>query len=388
MEHTSHPVPEQKKKILILSCKGGFGHESARLSIEAMGREHYAFTTVFPIEEVSRVGPYVGANIYNTLIKNNWIRTMNLIGNKLAPLWLQAKTSEIRDRMEEFIVRYQPDLILSVIPFVNYPAVEAARKHQIPYLLVTIDNDLTNWVHGLRRVMHEELVVTIGRCHPLTRGLLRAERVQDKSIKTIGFPIHPSFHCLGDNEQIKKNLGIHVEKPIVMIMMGGAGGMGALAYVRELQQLNLPLHVIVCTGNNSVLYEKVQEVVKERKSLATFSVLQFTNAIANLMQISDLLITKPGPGTINEAIMRKLPILVDNTNSTLAWERINLDMVQDLGLGAILSKVEEVKQWVPLFLYDKKKKEEIAKTYAQMPMPAFAEHLQHILQSMLSSVCP
>jgi len=372
---------KKKKKIVILSCKGGYCHESARLSIEAMGLD-YVFETLFPIEEVSRIGPYVAANAYNTLVQNNWIRTMNFISHKLAPLWIQARSTQIEAWILQQLQEKQPDLVISVIPFINHPAGKAAEKMQIPYLLVTIDNDLTTWVLGLHRIAHPGFMVTIGRSHALTTGLLQREGLKESSIEEIGFPIHPSFLKKEDPHILKMRLEVPLDKPVIMIMMGGAGGTGALAYAQELQHMNLPIHVVVCTGNNVWLYDKMQEHVQTLERAVTFSVLRFTREIASWMQIADLLITKPGPGTIHEAMTRQLPILVDCTHSTLAWEKVNLQLIQEFGVGTLLTHVQHVRHLVPLYLYDDKKKNEIESVYRHLTLPVFATHIHRIIDCM------
>src|SRR3990167_1771283 len=283
MEEISRLPRDEKKKILILSCKGGYGHEAASYSIQEAGKDLYAFDVFFPIETVNCVGR-IGVHAYNLLIKNNWIRTMNFISNKLAPILLQAGMKKIESVLTECIKKEKPDLVLSVIPFVNYPASEAAKKCNVPYLLITIDNDLTNWVLELDKVTHPDFKVTIARSHALTTGLLKKSKIAEDQIEKIGLPVHPSFLQERCKMQIKKELEIPLHKPVVMIMMGGAGGKGALSYAKELLQLTSPMHVIVCTGNNSCLYAKMKELVKEAPKEVSFTVLSFTNKIADLMQ--------------------------------------------------------------------------------------------------------
>jgi UDP-N-acetylglucosamine:LPS N-acetylglucosamine transferase len=52
------------------------------------------------------------------------------------------------------------------------------------------------------------------------------------------------------------------------------------------------------------------------------------------MDASDVVIGKPGPGTIAEAIAKELPMLIDATHEPMAQEKGNLEMVvrQQLGL--------------------------------------------------------
>ena len=70
------------------------------------------------------------------------------------------------------------------------------------------------------------------------------------------------------------------------------------------------------------------------------TLLGFTDRVADLMAISHLIVTKPGPGTISEAIAMKLPILIDNTDKLLFWERINVDLVLNYGVGQRITPSE------------------------------------------------
>jgi processive 1,2-diacylglycerol beta-glucosyltransferase len=377
------PIQSPKKKILILSSKGGYGHTAASLAIQEIFKDRYQFSVVYPIEEVNRFGIQSGENFYNLLLKNEWIRTTNFLSNRLAPLLFQIKKEQVESSIDAHLLRESPDLILSLVPFINYPASEAARKLNIPYLLVTTDNDLTNWVFGLHRVKHPSFRITIGRDHAKTRGLLIKNNIKDSVIETTGLPIHPSFFKTKDELEIKKEFGIPAGKPVICIMMGGAGGCGSYDYVMELRKMAMPLHAIVCTGNNRQLYLKLQELSKNHP--VSLTVLQFTDKVASLMQVSNLIITKPGPGTTNEAMIRKLPILIDNTNSSLAWERVNREIVVRERIGRVIHSVEEIRLWVPKFLHDPIVKEKIRQAYNSLVIPPFAQNLERIMEAMLAS---
>jgi processive 1,2-diacylglycerol beta-glucosyltransferase len=386
MDKATLPVEEPKKKILILSSKGGYGHAAASLSIQEICKDQYVFQELFPIEELNRIGGASGESFYNALIKNNWIWTTNFLSNKLAPLLFLSKREKIEGLLSEYIQKERPDLILSLIPFINYPVSEAARKQEVPYLLVTTDNDLTNWVRGLHRVTHPSFTVTIGQEHALTRGLLQERGIAKEQIVVTGFPIHPVFLQKKEKDRIKQEMEISLDKPVVMIMMGGAGGKGAYAYAKELKKIGFPLHVVICTGNNRSLYEKMESFSEER-GLVSFSVLQFTSRVSDLMQVADLLITKPGPGTINEAIMKKLPILVDNVHSALSWERVNLELVEKGGFGRVLNEVSEVNGFVSSYLQDAKLKESVEAAYQSQDRISFDKNIQQLLENLLLSSC-
>lgn len=383
METIPQTGPAVKKKILLLSCKGGYGHEAACSAIQEIGREQYTFIKVFPIEEISSFGKTSGADVYNAFLRKNWIRSMNFISNKLVPLLLHTRVDSAEMQLLAHIEREKPDLILSLIPFVNYPASEAARKANVPYLLITTDNDLTNWVLGMQKIRHPAFKVTIGQEHPLTSGLLASAGIAEDKVEEIGLPVHPFFLRSSPPKEVKSTFRIPEDKPVVTIIMGGAGGARAFSYAKELQKSSFPLHVVICTGNNTLLYNKLKHL-EEEPGMVSFSVLRFTGQIAELMQVSNLLITKPGPGTINEAMLRNLPILVDNTHENLFWERVNLELVVDAGIGQTLDQVEEVNRWVSLYLQDDKTKEDLKAAYLRMNRPSFQDNVCRVIEETIS----
>jgi len=54
------------------------------------------------------------------------------------------------------------------------------------------------------------------------------------------------------------------------------------------------------------------------------------------------LIGKPGPGSIAEAMVRKLPVLIECNAWTLPQERYNTEWVQEKQVGIVLKSFKEV----------------------------------------------
>ncbi len=61
-----------------------------------------------------------------------------------------------------------------------------------------------------------------------------------------------------------------------------------------------------------------------------------------LMRAADFLIGKPGPGSIAEAMVRKLPVLIECNAWTLPQERYNADWVKEKGVGIVLKSFKKV----------------------------------------------
>jgi 1,2-diacylglycerol 3-beta-galactosyltransferase len=54
------------------------------------------------------------------------------------------------------------------------------------------------------------------------------------------------------------------------------------------------------------------------------------------MELADFFIGKPGPGSISEALAKRLPVIVQRNVWTLAHERYNADWVEEQGTGLVV----------------------------------------------------
>jgi len=64
--------------------------------------------------------------------------------------------------------------------------------------------------------------------------------------------------------------------------------------------------------------------------------------VHRLMRAADFLIGKPGPGSIAEAMIRKLPVLIECNAWTLPQERYNAEWVKEKNVGIVLKSFKDV----------------------------------------------
>jgi 1,2-diacylglycerol 3-beta-galactosyltransferase len=64
------------------------------------------------------------------------------------------------------------------------------------------------------------------------------------------------------------------------------------------------------------------------------------------MRAADFLIGKPGPGSIAEAMVRKLPVLIECNSWTLPQERYNAEWVKENSVGIVLDSFNEIVEGV------------------------------------------
>ena len=145
--------------------------------------------------------------------------------------------------------------------------------------------------------------------------------------------------------------------------------------------MDLSTHLIICTGRNDKLKKDLEKIKLHASNSIT--ILGFTEKISDLMAISDLIVTKPGPGTINEAIAMRLPILIDNVDTSLFWERANMDMVIKYGVGERIKDYGQMRHVLRNYLYDEPTRKELQRCLAEFPANQFHMRIKEIIDSMV-----
>src|SRR6202165_1151334 len=352
------------KRVLFLISDTGGGHRAGAQAIGAALDEIDGSTRfewridasathcTFPL---SKLGPAYSAAlryappIYGALYyATNGRRRYKTIVRFCEPLY--------RERLREVFTQYQPDVIVSVHPLLNHAALRAradAGMQKVP--IVTVITDLGR-VHEGWLLPEADLTVVPAR-EVYERAIERG--VPPERLRMLGHPIHPRFDDVsGSQAEIRKKLGRPKNATIALLRAGGEGGGKLLPTTLGLAKAGLDFHLVVVTGRNAALKQKLQELAP---SLPTpMTVLGFRNDVPELMHAADLLVTKAGPGTIAEASVSEVPVVV--YDYVPGQERGNLDYVRTNGIGVVALSTQEVVQSVARIVHNQ---ERLAKMRAQ-----------------------
>ncbi len=334
-----------KRALFLISDTGG-GHRSAANAITAALDEivaPYAFEyriddvaahCSFPLTQLGlgysmalRYAPPVyGALYYAT----NGRRRYRALVRFCEPLY--------RERLRDHFLAYNPDVIISVHPLLNHAALRARADAGMTHVpIITVITDLGK-VHESWLVPEADAVIVPAR-EVYERALSRG--VRPSRLRLLGHPIHPRFDdVVGTRQELRAQLGLPADGPIVLLMAGGEGGGKLLPTALALAKANLGVRLVVVCGRNESLREKLSELVPSLRT--PMNVLGFTDRIPELFHAVDLLVTKAGPGALAEADAAQLPVVV--YDYVPGQERGNVDFVRHNGLGevAIHSSAEVV----------------------------------------------
>jgi 1,2-diacylglycerol 3-beta-galactosyltransferase len=232
----------------------------------------------------------------------------------------------ISDKVADDIITSEPAAVyVSCHPIYNAAIPQAIKRLGLNAKFVNVVTDL---VTG--HVAH--YVPDVDRCIVPTEEA-REEAIEclvpPEKITVTGQPVWPDFtKRMGNRKETYAQLGLQEGLPLVLLI-GGGDGMGALGITgREIAFSRLPMQLVVVCGRN----ENVKRDLEYINPRMPMKVLGFVKNIPELMGAADILVSKAGPGTIAEAFIAGLPILL--YDAIPGQEEGNVTYVTNRGAGA------------------------------------------------------
>ncbi|KAJ8775406.1 hypothetical protein K2173_023171 [Erythroxylum novogranatense] len=340
---------ESPKKVLILMSDTGGGHRASAEAIKAAFNEEFGVDyEVFITDLWSDHTPWPFNQLprsYNFLVKHGPLWKMTYYGS--APRMIHqsnfaATSTFIAREVAKGLMKYQPDIIISVHPLMQHVPLRILRAKGLLQKIVftTVITDLSTchptWFHKL-----------VTRCYCPTEDVAKRAlkaRLQPSQIKVYGLPIRPSFvKPIRPKDELRRELGMDEDLPAVLLM-GGGEGMGPIeATARELgkslydENLGEPIgQILVICGRNKKLANKLLSIDWK----IPVQVKGFVTKMEESMGACDCIITKAGPGTIAEALIQGLPIIL---NGYIAGQEVgNVPYVVENGCGKFSKSPKEI----------------------------------------------
>lgn len=238
----------------------------------------------------------------------------------------------------------QPDLILSVHPLINQlslSVLSSMRQRQTtptpPY--VTVVTDLGD-AHPTWFDMRSDMVYVPSQ--PLL-DLAIENGVRQDRVRLLGLPIRPAFwQAPTERQLLRAKLGMAQHIPTVLLV-GGGDGVGGLLAIADAIARSIATEsggaagqlVVVCGKNKSLLGQ-----MQARSWPVPVILKGFVKNMSDWMSACDILCSKAGPGTIAEAWIRGLPIIV--TGFLPGQEEGNVTLVTESGSGEYHTSPEAI----------------------------------------------
>jgi 1,2-diacylglycerol 3-beta-galactosyltransferase len=252
-----------------------------------------------------------------------------------------------RQFFEKYWRERQPDLVVSVMPLYNKNLSEALQivKPGTPYVTVLID--FADYPPAFWAEPETKNYTVCGSEKAVEQA--RSLGVKEEYIvPSSGMVIHPRFYqpqtC--DRAAEREKLGLESDRLTGVVMFGGNGSNVMLDIDKQLERFGDKLQMIFLCGRN----EELAAALRERPSSQKRFIKTFTQDIPYYLNLADFFIGKPGPGSLSEALVMKLPVITECNASTLIHERYNTEWVRDKEVGIILKSFRQVDRAVETFL--------------------------------------
>ena len=159
------------------------------------------------------------------------------------------------------------------------------KEGELQTFLVTCITDY--YPHAFWRNRGIDLYITPNEA--LTMRLGKLGIAKDK-IAPLGIPILPLFSEKNNQKDIRRQLGLNPEKFTILITSGGFGVGPIEQLVKEVNQIEQSLQILVICGNNPKLQTELTEFTKDTHH--QIKVFGFVGNMHELMDASNIIITK------------------------------------------------------------------------------------------------
>jgi 1,2-diacylglycerol 3-beta-galactosyltransferase len=335
------------KKIEILFHDAGGGHRNAALALQTViaqqNRPWQVELTQFQelTDRLDVLRKLTGMRIqeqYNILLRNGWtLGTSQLL--RLLQTTIRVFHGPLVKLLSTQFEEHAADLLVSVIPHFNREIAEAWSTVYPQRPFVTILTDLADYPPRFWIEPSKEQYVICG-----TERAIEQARALGKEAShifaTSGMILRPDFYAADNTNALalRRELNLRADLPTGMLLFGGFGSKVMYDIVERLEVAQLPLQLIVICGRNDKLAQKF----RSRAWKMPLHIVGFTKEVHRLMRAADFLIGKPGPGSVAEAMVRHLPVILECNAWTMPQERYNTEWVREKKVGIILRNFREI----------------------------------------------
>jgi 1,2-diacylglycerol 3-beta-galactosyltransferase len=335
------------QKIHVIFHDAGGGHRNAAVALQTMATQQQRPWQVELVQFQELTDRFdvlrrlTGIRIqeqYNVLLQNGWtLGSVYLLHLLQATIRLFHRP--LVNLLENFWREKPADLLVSVIPHFNREIGESWSKVYPGRPFVTLITDLADfpprfWIEPMKE---QYVIAGTERAAQQARTLGHDEA---HIFRTSGMILRPDFYATDNSDPIalRKELGLRPDLTTAIVLFGGHGSKVMYDIASRLDAANAPLQLILICGRNKELAAKFAA----HPWRMPVKVIGFTKEIHKLMRAADFLIGKPGPGSIAEAMVRKLPVLIECNSWTLPQERYNAEWVAEKRVGIVLGNFREV----------------------------------------------
>lgn len=375
----------EKPRILILSAGAGQGHNRAADALEAAARRIAPGGEVLKLDSLDYT-----TESFSTIYSKYYIETV-----KNAPtLWGWAfeqtdvpwRAQDLREWFERInaqplvkeIREFEPDFVINthfVPAAVTSHLLRRGKIHTHNSIVVTDFYAHATW---LVRQFHRYFVA-----HEEERRQLMYYGIPAERVSVTGIPVAPQFSEKKDPGQLKKELGLDPDLPLVLLAAGAFGVVPVRDMLSPLLDIQSKCQIAVLCGRNEKLKKSVEDFIETQETqrvrsgdfplFPIFSVLGYTEEMHLWMGAAELFITKPGGLSSAESLAMGLPMVL--TAPIPGQEVSNAMYLLEHGAAVMPTSPATIGYKIEKFLTNPDYLDRIRTAAGRLGRPGAAEHI-------------
>lgn len=349
-------------RILILSMSHGAAHARAAAALRQ------AFADLRPSVDAEVVDTLQHCTVWFRAYYNSyviplaiwpslwrWIESKQSQSESTGPNWLYRRGAQPLFR---FLRDYAADAVIATEVGACELAALCKREAHANFVLAGVE------LMDFNRAWVQPEVDLFLTTHPdLAAELVNAGAPASKVVTT-GQPIHPAFASLPLRAVAREKLGVKAGAIQILLSLGSQGFGTPERILREILKVRADLEVVLLAGRNRRVEKRLREHCRH---LPQVRVLGWIDNVQEWMAASDLMISKPGGGTLNEGFACGLPMLAfnplpGNEERTCRW-------IEKWGAGIWIKKPDDLALIITSLLTEPSKLEGLRNRVRELARP-------------------
>lgn len=378
---------DKLRKVLILSVSVGAGHMRAAEAIKKACGALAPEAEVVILDTFHYANPFLEKVVLGTYMEMLKV-TPDLYGylyrkaERGQPLSGRGKVEFNRflsilsaPRLTTYIKSFEPQIIICTHPFPLGIISYMKRLGKYNGLVMATITDFT--IHSFWIFPHVETYIIgsealISQCEQ--------SGIEKKLVRATGIPIDPDFNKPYDKRLLRLELGLDPDLTTILVMGGGLGMGPLLSAVNSLGSGNNRLQLIVISGTNKLLYERLARAVPSLS--CPIQLYGYVNNIHQLMAASDLMVGKAGGLSCAEAFALGLPMFI--VDPLPGQEERNTEFICAMQAGVRVEE-KDLAEVITSYLHEEKRLAGLAGAALKLGKPEAAYEVVHYISQAVNS---
>ena len=252
--------------ILIFTASTGGGHKRAAAALEETIKNMNPEANVTVVDGLKAIGKMydkTAVNGYYFLVKKapGFYGGMYKVTDRKNLAYkavMKLNASKSRKLLEE-IEKHDPDVIIMCHAFITAMVSKLKKRGKLKATCIALITD-----YDAHRTYIAPNIDAYVLAEPqMAPKLIEEYGVDESIIYPLGIPTFEKFNTPGAKEEICSREGLDPDKTTILLMAGSFGVTGVLKFYEEIAKSDDSLQLIVITGKNGKLYEKLDEAMDE-----------------------------------------------------------------------------------------------------------------------------